>query len=528
MKILIVVDKIPSAIWICARVMEKMKDWFGFDIIAVHPKRPSTQQLEDFRNKAKNADLIDFRYWKTSEMLLKSFSFLDKKKKILTHHNPYDLDQEDWFTKYDKTIVRNKTQKEIVKKVFKKDPIYFPYTVDLDFYKFQRDYPEDKIFKVNMVAARIESKKGILEVAKACRLTNSKFILVGRISDMNYMRDVMVEGGPAMDFRESITDEELRDVYYQSHLHINNSTDGFESGTLPILESMACGCPVLTRNIGHVPDLFNEKNMVVRFEAKENVDELISYINILKEDRKKRLALREEGFKTVVGLDNEYAARRYYQIYREALYGQDPLVTVVIPTYNRKDSLFAVLTSVAIQDYRNIEAIVVDDGSDDGTEDVVKEFKESSNLVVKYIRQEKMGYGLARARNTGAVEANGSILIFMDDRFMMDRGAVADFVKGIKPKVWLFGDKGANKKSFVENFSCVHKRDFIRLGMFNERIVYYGGMTRDIINRMSVSGMTTEYCPEAKVKVLVNSKSRFTKKEDRIKAGLILWKLWGR
>ncbi|MBU1759384.1 MAG: glycosyltransferase, partial [Bacteroidetes bacterium] len=53
-----------------------------------------------------------------------------------------------------------------------------------------------------------------------------------------------------------------------------NSLFDFESGTLPILEAMACGVPVLTRNIGHVPDLFDGKNMVIREGEQNDVEDL--------------------------------------------------------------------------------------------------------------------------------------------------------------------------------------------------------------------------------------------------------------
>ena len=49
-----------------------------------------------------------------------------------------------------------------------------------------------------------------------------------------------------------------------------------------------------------------------------------------------------------------------------------PLVSVVIPTYNRIHTLPASVDSVLKQTYENLELIIMDDGSDDGTEDYVK------------------------------------------------------------------------------------------------------------------------------------------------------------
>jgi len=525
MRVLIVVDKIPSAIWVCgARPMERLRKWCDVDIVAVHPKRPSNEQLDDFKAKAEKADIIDFQYWKSAEMLLSTFPFLKDKPKVLTHHNPYDVDREDWFKKYDKVIVKNQTQKKTMVKAFRKEPLVIPHTTNLGFFEFQREYPKGR-FKVLMVVARIEGKKGVLEVAQACRKTKTDFILVGRISDMNYVREIMGVAGDYIDFRQDITDEDLKKAYYEAHLLVNNSVDSFESGTLPHLEAMACGVPVLTRNVGLVPDMFNGKNMVVRQGTKDNIKELASYIELLKNDRAKCMQLREEGFKSVLSRDDEYCALRYYRVYREVL-GKKPLVSVIVPTYNRAKILITSLVGLARQDYPNIEIIVVDDGSDDDTESAVMGFKKMADIPIRYIKQVKMGYGLARARNMGVVEANGDILVFQDDRYLMNKNAISELVKALKPKTWIFGDKGAQKKSFVENFSCVYKKDLVDIGMFNERIIYYGAMTREMINRMG-GKIKYEYCPSAKCTVLLDSKSKFKKKSEIVKAKLLLWKLRG-
>lgn len=527
MKILTVSDKIGSAIWIVGgRPLLELNDRIKIDSIAVHPKRPSVEQLKEFEDKAKEADLIDFHYWKTAEMLLERYAWLKDKPKILTHYNPYDVDNLNWFKKYDKVVVVNQTQKKTIIENFKKEPLLIPLTTDLEFFKFQREYPKEDIFKVNMVVARIEGKKGILEVAKACRETKSRLTLVGRVSDINYLREVVMSAGDYIDFKEDISIKELREVYYQSHLHICNSEDGFESGTLPILESMACGVPVLTRSVGHVPDIYNHNNLFIREGEKEDVDDLVRMINEIKDDRDRRIRMREEAFRSIISRDNRYRIIKYYNLYREVLSNEKP-VTVVIPTYNRAGVLGATLAGVVAQDYSNLEVVVVDDGSSDNTEEIVKCVQENSSVPILYIKQDKIGYGLARARNTGVVEASGEIIVFQDDRLIMKPNAVSSFVAKLKPMTWLFGDKGADKRAFVENFSCIYRRDLIGMGMFNERIIYYGGMTRDIINRMGAFGMKYEYCPEAKCSVLIDSKSRYKNKDEIVKAKLLLWKLGG-
>jgi len=526
MKILAVVDKLGSAIDLCARSIYRMNSWFDYEIIAVHPKRPSTEQLEEFRKKAFEADLIDFQYWKSGNMLIGAFPFLKDKKKILTHHNPYDVELENWREKYDEVVVKNQTQQKAIMLKYGKTPILIPHSIDFDKFKFQREYPDDGVFKAIMVAARIESNKGVIEVVQACKATKTRLILVGKISDMEYMRNVMAEGGDYIDFRQGISDEDLLKAYYEAHIHICNSKDNFESGTLPILESMACGLPVITRAVGLVPDLYNHKNMVVRAGIKEDWQDLANEIQKLKDDRDLCKIIREEAFNSIIDRDHEYSARRYYMLYRKILYGDKPLVSVIIPTFNRKASLTAGLVSILRQTYSNIEVIVVDDGSNDGTSEMIDNFKKNSGMVIKYIRFKHKGYGLARSRNAGLVEANGELILLMDDRIMMSPNAVDMFLCKIDKKVWVFGDKGANKASFVENFSMVYKKDLASVGGFNERMIYWGGMTRDIDLKLRYNNIKSLYCPAAKAIVLINSKSRYSKKDQLIKAKLILWKLW--
>ena len=85
-------------------------------------------------------------------------------------------------------------------------------------------------------------------------------------------------------------------------------------------------------------------------------------------------------------------------------------VSIIIPTYNRIAKLRRTLASVLQQTHSNWEAIVIDDGSTDGTE----EFFRTSILDgrFRYIRQ--ANGGVAAARNTGLAAARGDYIAFLD------------------------------------------------------------------------------------------------------------------
>lgn len=86
-----------------------------------------------------------------------------------------------------------------------------------------------------------------------------------------------------------------------------------------------------------------------------------------------------------------------------------PLVSIIIPTYNRAGYLREALASVVAQTYPSLEIIVVDDGSSDDTAAVVKEF----DRPVCFIRQQNQG--VATARNRGFQESHGQFVGFLDD-----------------------------------------------------------------------------------------------------------------
>ncbi len=86
----------------------------------------------------------------------------------------------------------------------------------------------------------------------------------------------------------------------------------------------------------------------------------------------------------------------------------NPIISVIIPTYNRGWALTNAIDSVLAQDYKNFELIVVDDGSTDNT----------SNLIDRYAGRlkpiQQTNAGVSAARNRGIKEAGGDFLAFLD------------------------------------------------------------------------------------------------------------------
>ena len=109
-----------------------------------------------------------------------------------------------------------------------------------------------------------------------------------------------------------------------------------------------------------------------------------------------------------------------------------PLVSIIIPTYNRRHFVADAIDSCLAQTHRNCEIIVVDDGSTDGTDEFLRERYGSR---IHYIYQDNKGPGIAR--NRGIASAAGEFIHFLDadDQLREDKIAIGLEVFGQQPEV---------------------------------------------------------------------------------------------
>ncbi|MFA7717094.1 MAG: glycosyltransferase family A protein [Candidatus Absconditabacterales bacterium] len=111
-----------------------------------------------------------------------------------------------------------------------------------------------------------------------------------------------------------------------------------------------------------------------------------------------------------------------------------PLVSVIMPTYNRARTIGNALISVMQQDYPNMEVIVVDDGSTDDTQEVVTSFQKQDDRItlINHVQNQ----GIAKSRNTGMAKAQGDIFAPLDS-----------------DDIWIDGHKIQKQISFLEKHS---------------------------------------------------------------------------
>ncbi len=89
----------------------------------------------------------------------------------------------------------------------------------------------------------------------------------------------------------------------------------------------------------------------------------------------------------------------------------NPLISIVVPVYNTENFIAETIDSVIKQRYENWELILVDDGSSDGSAQIIKNYTEQDNRI--FYHWKKNG-GQASARNFGIKKSKGSLIGFMD------------------------------------------------------------------------------------------------------------------
>lgn len=102
-------------------------------------------------------------------------------------------------------------------------------------------------------------------------------------------------------------------------------------------------------------------------------------------------------------------------------------VSIIIPVYNAGKYLKYTLESVVEQTYNNLEIIVIDDGSTDNSENIIRTFLNDKRM--RYIKQNNSG--VSSARNKGIKVSTGDYLVFVDSDDILEKNAINLMVKSI-------------------------------------------------------------------------------------------------
>ena len=206
----------------------------------------------------------------------------------------------------------------------------------------------------------------------------------------------------------------------------------------------------------------------------------------------------------------------------------NPLISVMIGAYNAAPYVGETIASVLAQDYEPLELIVVDDGSDDGTAEIVKTFPD-----VRYFFQPNAGNGAARNR---AIEAaGGELFAFLDadDRFTPGKLTLQKTVLDAEPELdMVFGHvrefvspeldeatRSAIRPPSPEpmpwtapNLMLIRRRSFERVGPFSTTLRV--GVTVDWFARASEAGLRYRVLPEVVLERRLHTQNNGLRERD--------------
>lgn len=167
------------------------------------------------------------------------------------------------------------------------------------------------------------------------------------------------------------------------------------------------------------------------------------------------------------------------------------LVSVVTPCYNSAKTICETIDSVLNQTYKNIEIILIDDGSQDNTKEEIKPYLDKYPFI-QYIYQINQGQSVAR--NTGARQAKGHYLLFLDADDLIAPAYIERCVAVLetRPDVKLAYSRGrlfdavdANwdfppysfvkllKNNLIYVSAVMRKTDFDKFGPYDEKLGFY-------------------------------------------------------
>lgn len=164
-----------------------------------------------------------------------------------------------------------------------------------------------------------------------------------------------------------------------------------------------------------------------------------------------------------------------------------PLISIIVPVYNVEDFVGKCLESIIRQSYENLDIVVVDDGSTDGSGEICDEFAKKDKRIRVF---HKKNGGLSDARNFGMKKSKGELIAFVDSDDWVKKdyisvmyeamgetnaGVVVCGYNNVKPKDITMSGKDATVKLLTkqENLDIVAWNKLYRKSLFLDNEIYF-------------------------------------------------------
>ncbi len=323
---------------------------------------------------------------------------------------------DDWFLLLSKSIQKNDTylfsNSDYTKQDFLK---YFPqleenkiYTIPLstnikykpnkDIEQLKKAYkkyniPQDKKYLFSLCSLEprknlIRAVKTFIEFIEKHNIENLVYVLGGgawdgfiekfekEVPNYKQYKDRIIKAG-------YIDDEDMEILYSNAEWFVYTSQ--YEGFGMPPLEAMNCGCPVITSNNSSLPEVVGDAGIMIDYNSDEQhikAYEKYFYDKAYRDEMSLKGLERSKLFSWEDAVD--IILKEMQEV--EQKKSNRPLVTVVTHTHNviknnNKEKFVKYLESIKNQTYENIEHIIIDESSMDGTLELLEEYKKRANIL---------------------------------------------------------------------------------------------------------------------------------------------------
>ena len=267
-----------------------------------------------------------------------------------------------------------------------------------------------------LTVSRLVERKGHRKVLEAMlQLPNVTYTIVGDGPMKRVLEDDVKRLGldARVTFMQFVSDGKLPELYASHDIFVMPTTrtetdrEGFG---IVYLEAGLFGLPVIATRQPGVDEAVIDGETGILIE--DTIEDLVRSIRVCTTEAKLRLFYGEAARERVL---REFTAAKTYRALGNLRSAPcaSPLISIVIPTYQHARAIGACIDSVLAQTYLNTEIIVVDDGSTDDTQEVLRKFGKKLTII----HQENQGGNAAR--NRGLAVARGEYVICADADVVM-------------------------------------------------------------------------------------------------------------
>ena len=286
-----------------------------------------------------------------------------------------------------------------------------------------------------LYAGRVIPEKGVLELVEAFAKftgmvdvndrTNYRLDVIGfSCNATKYENKVEAQAGKISDrisCKKRVSTADM-DRMYNEYDIVVMPTMNEEPFGLVALETMSKGIPLIVTNSGALPEVVGDGAVIVSRSSNFTDDLAEAMLRLAKSK-----TAREELGKRAYERSREVSAfdiKNYYPNFIKIIDKKidDDKISIVVPVYNVSDYLERCLRSLLGQTYTNIEVLLIDDGSTDGSGKLCDGFAQVDSRI-RVIHQRNMG--LSGARNMGLDNSTGKYVFFCDSDDFLQKDTLA-------------------------------------------------------------------------------------------------------